>query len=118
MKRDRLDRLFADDEIMPSAGFTASVMNAIHREAAAPPPLAFPWKRALPGVLLAALTLILVVVAAATQATAGSSALPPEWMTALDSLARATLRSGGLWVLGGLLLSFVCVRLSMNYSLR
>jgi hypothetical protein len=118
MKEDQLDRLFADDEIMPSAGFTASVMDAIRRDAATPPPIAFPWKRAFPGVALAALTLILAVIAAATQAAAGSSALSPEWMAALDSFAQATLRSGALWVLGALLLSFVCVRLSMNYSLH
>jgi hypothetical protein len=118
MKRDQLDRLFDDDEITPSAGFTASVMNAVRREAAAPPPIAFPWKRALPGIAAAALALVLVVVVAASQAITGSPTLPTEWLTALDSFTQAAVRAGGLWALGGLLLSFLCVRLSINYGVR
>jgi hypothetical protein len=38
-----------DEDIVQSSGFTASVMDAITREATAPPPIPFPWKRALPG---------------------------------------------------------------------
>jgi len=45
-----IDRLLADnEEIPPSSGFEASVMQAVLQEATAPPPLAFPWRRALPG---------------------------------------------------------------------
>jgi len=55
MKDDDIDRiLFQQDEIVPSSGFAASVMDAVRREASAPPPIPFPWKRALPIVLLAA----------------------------------------------------------------
>jgi hypothetical protein len=42
--------LSRDDSIVSSSGFTASVMDALMREATAPPPIPFPWKRALPGV--------------------------------------------------------------------
>jgi hypothetical protein len=38
-----------EEEIMPSSGFVASVMDAVRQEAAAPQPIAFPWRRALPG---------------------------------------------------------------------
>ena len=52
MKQDELDRALAnlsnEDAILPSSGFAASVMDAVRREALAPPPLPFPWKRALP----------------------------------------------------------------------
>jgi hypothetical protein len=52
MKQDELDRALAnlsnDGAILPSSGFAASVMDAVRREALAPPPLPFPWKRALP----------------------------------------------------------------------
>lgn len=49
-----IDRILAaEDEILPSSGFLASVMERVQQEAAAPPPIPFPWKRALPGMLLA-----------------------------------------------------------------
>jgi hypothetical protein len=51
MRDDELDRILGEEEIVPSAGFVASVMDAVYREAAAPSPLPFPWKQALPGLL-------------------------------------------------------------------
>ena len=45
--------LAAEDELIPSSGFLASVMERVQEEAAAPPPIPFPWKRAVPGILLA-----------------------------------------------------------------
>ena len=53
-----LDRLLGGEEdIQPSSGFHASVMEAVHREATAPPPIPFPWKRAWPAIAAAALAL-------------------------------------------------------------
>ena len=50
MKPDELDRILSKaDEIMPSSGFTANVMDAVQREFSAPPPIPFPWRRAVPG---------------------------------------------------------------------
>jgi hypothetical protein len=46
--------LATEEELVPSSGFLASVMQTIHEEATAPPPIPFPWKRAVPGILLAA----------------------------------------------------------------
>ncbi|HEX4312194.1 MAG TPA: hypothetical protein VHZ25_19335 [Acidobacteriaceae bacterium] len=59
-----LDRaLTADhDSILPSSGFAGSVMNAVSAEAAAPAPLTFPWKRALPGVAVGCVVLGVVLV--------------------------------------------------------
>jgi hypothetical protein len=55
MKQDQLDTILANnDEIIPSSGFLASVMDKVQEEAAAPPPIPFPWKRAIPGFILAA----------------------------------------------------------------
>jgi|ERR1039458_7577185 hypothetical protein len=55
MDRTNIDRILAtEEELVPSSGFLASVMQAIHEEATAPPPIPFPWKRAVPGILLAA----------------------------------------------------------------
>ena len=59
-----MDRILSrEDEILPSSGFAVSVMEAVRREAAAPPPIPFPWKRALPGLVVAGLALAVVLVA-------------------------------------------------------
>ncbi len=53
MNNDDLDRLLLErEEIVPSSGFVASVMEAVQQEAAAPAPIPFPWKWALPGLIV------------------------------------------------------------------
>jgi hypothetical protein len=50
-----IDHILAtEEELIPSSGFLASVMERVEEEAAAPPPIPFPWKRAVPGILLTA----------------------------------------------------------------
>jgi hypothetical protein len=52
---EEIDRILAgEEELIPSSGFLSSVMERIEDEAAAPPPIPFPWKRAVPGMALAA----------------------------------------------------------------
>lgn len=58
MSRDDLDRILSEEEIVPSSGFPAAVMDAVRREASTPPPIPFPWKRALPGLAIAAPALV------------------------------------------------------------
>lgn len=51
---DKLDNILASEtELIPSSGFLASVMERVTEESAAPPPIPFPWKRAIPGMILA-----------------------------------------------------------------
>ena len=51
MDLDSIDQILATEEpLLPSSGFLASVMQSVREEAAAPPPIPFPWKRVLPGV--------------------------------------------------------------------
>ncbi|MGB8478394.1 MAG: hypothetical protein WCE63_06090 [Acidobacteriaceae bacterium] len=50
MNDDDLDRMLMErEEIVPSSGFVACVMEAVQQEAAAPAPIPFPWKWAVPG---------------------------------------------------------------------
>ena len=52
---NEIDRILStEDALVPSSGFLASVMERVREEATAPPPIPFPWKRALPGMLLIA----------------------------------------------------------------
>jgi hypothetical protein len=55
INQTEIDRILAtEEELVPSSGFLASVMEGVLEEAAAPPPIPFPWKRAVPGILLVA----------------------------------------------------------------
>ena len=76
MKPEELDRILSKaDEIVPSSGFAANVMDAVRRESSAPPPIRFPWQRAVPGFGAAA---ALATAAALTGPDAGE---PPAAMT-------------------------------------
>lgn len=44
--------LATEEQLIPSSGFLASVMDRVHDESRMPAPIPFPWKRAIPGILL------------------------------------------------------------------
>jgi len=115
---DEIDRILSrGDEILPSSGFASSVMDAVRREAAAPPPIPFPWKRALPGMVVGGFALIVGLVAGvaavvrlasesvASQVT--TSALP-----VLPSFFHGGIQSAAIWTMAALLLAFVSVKVS------
>ena len=53
-KLDSVDAILASEEaIIPSSGFLAAVMERVQEESRAPAPIPFPWKRAVPGFVLA-----------------------------------------------------------------
>jgi hypothetical protein len=55
MNEDNLDRILkSEEDLVPSSGFVAAVMERVREEAAAPAPIPFPWKRLVPGIVLAA----------------------------------------------------------------
>lgn len=122
MNNDELDRILSkQDEIKPSSGFALSVMEAVREDAAVPPPIPFPWKRALPVLLVAALTLIVVVVtgtAAIVQFSRGDmpSQVASSLWDLLPAYARGSAGAGLAWTAVALLASFVCVKLSMNLA--
>lgn len=52
---DAIGRILAADEaLVPSSGFAPAVMERVHEESRVPAPIPFPWKRAIPGMVLAA----------------------------------------------------------------
>lgn len=52
---DAIERALATkEEIVPSSGFVAAAMDRVREEATMSAPIPFPWKRAIPGILLAA----------------------------------------------------------------
>ena len=99
-------------------------MEAVRKEAAAPPPIPFPWKRALPGLVLCALALTAVCVAVffgpRPQIVHGAPApaIFTRLMSGLGGLLSAA-NSGGLgWIILALLLTFASVTLSLRLTGR
>lgn len=79
-KTKNLDRILgAEEEILPSSGFAASVMERVRHEAAVPEPLPIPWRRALPGIIIVAFALVWCVVKLiqAGLADAGTTIIVP-----------------------------------------
>lgn len=122
MKDDDMDRiLLKHDDILPSSGFTASVMEAVRREASAPPPIPFPWKRALPVLLLGGVALVLVLVAGVVViAQSSKESLAPQVAASLPSmlsfLPQGALGTAVGWTALALLLAFVSVKVSMRLA--
>jgi hypothetical protein len=55
MDPSTIDHILATEgELIPSSGFLAAVMERVQEEARTPAPIPFPWKRAIPGIVLAA----------------------------------------------------------------
>jgi hypothetical protein len=91
MRDDEIDRVLGGEEdILPSSGFHASVMEAVHREATAPPPIPFPWRRAWPAIAAAALALVGSPVLLLKSGAAG--------LPAFDALLPAATSVGAPWI--------------------
>ena len=123
MKHDEIDHILSsEDEILPSSGFAVSVMDAVRREAAAPPPIPFPWMRALPGLVVAGLVLTLVVVAVVVaSAQLGTGAVQHSSTSSfLPSLFALTLQgnmgTAAIWGVLAMLVAFVSVSLSTRLA--
>lgn len=105
---DELDRILsAEQEILPSSGFTASVMEAVRREASAPAPIPFPWRRLLPALLAGAAVLTILLVAAIGQLRAGAPAVqaPSTILPAFSAMLTVAQHFGAQWIVLALLVT-------------
>jgi hypothetical protein len=102
---DDIDRLLSNDEdIEPSPLFVRSVMAAVERAAAEPPPIPFPWRRGLPG--------LGVAVAAAAYVIANPPDLPPA-----DALPAYNVSAApAIWVTLGVLVSAVSTIAAIRFD--
>jgi len=120
MDDTEMDRILSmPDDILPSSGFAASVMEAVRREAAAPPPIPFPWKRALPFVGLAVIALLVTVVVVVTAGTQASRvALGSNFRLGprVELVTASGIGSALMWTGAALLAAFVSVKLSMRLA--
>lgn len=126
MNDDDLDRMLMErEEIVPSSGFVASVMEAVQQEAAAPAPIPFPWKWALPGLILSMAMAIGMIARwlyfgprASQPVQTVATALPME--TFLPALPQVHIAFATLvaleWSALALLVSFAAAWLSMRIA--
>lgn len=121
MKDQEFDRILSGDaELVPSSGFASAVMDAVRQEASAPPPIPFPWKRALPGIAALVVAVVYLFMEAFRQ-SAPTAAVPPPVthpFSALVPAFQAAQMVGAGWILGALLLAWLCVKLSLLFAQR
>ena len=109
MTPEEIDRALANDasRVRASPRFAAAVMAAVRREAKAPPPLPFPWTRAMPGLAALVLTVVVAVFSLTSTPSADTATLaPPVVERAVeitarvgDSLATLDARWASIWVI-------------------
>jgi len=119
MTRDALDRILSSEEqIVPLSGFAGSVMDAVRREAATPPPIPFPWERALPGFALGVVALATLLFAGFMLRSPASPAAAPPAYTLPQLLAAARVAAvkadGAGWAALALLLTLASVFFSLR----
>ena len=115
MREDEFERaLSKEEEILPTSGFTAAVMEAVRREAATPQPIPFPWKRALPGAMVLCLTIGWVLYEGIMQGMQGnvSVGIPKSFPPLFASVLASPKGVAVCWIAVALALSLVSLRLS------
>jgi len=123
MKPDELDRVFSNEsEIVPSSGFARSVMAAVRSEASAPPPIPFPWKRAMPGLLACVVAIVWGVIDVFRYPSRGSGSVVQttmtHWIDGVVPLLDNARMFGAEWVLLGLLLTYAGLKLTWHLAGR
>jgi hypothetical protein len=97
-----LDAMLAsEEEITPSSGFLSAVMERVEEEASAPPPIPFPWMRALPGIAVVVgvfgwmgVELVRVGVPAIGQSLPATVQIPPGMVQPLEQVGCVALGLG------------------------
>ena len=121
MRDHELDRILsAEDDLVPSSGFVGSVMDRVRLEASAPAPIPFPWKRAIPGLLLCILSLLAMCVTAFLRPGPHAIHEAPvastfvRLTTDLGGLLTAANVGGLYWIILALVLTLASVKLSLR----
>ncbi len=119
MERDELERWLSDDEaIVPSSGFAAAAMEAVRREACAPPAIPFPWIRALPGLAATTLALawVLMTGLSAIREAAAHAAQVPALPGLFATLLDVGMSAATVWAVVAALLAVLPVMWSIRLT--
>lgn len=121
MSHDDLDRILSEEQIIPSSGFAAAVMDAVRREASVLPPIPFPWRRALPGLAIAVPLLVWALGSLTRLVTQAATARVPARVPALASILQtpilqAVINAKTGWVTLALAVTLASVMFSMRLA--
>lgn len=106
-KRENLDQILgAEGELAPSSGFVSAVMERVREEAAAPKPIPFPWKRVVPGAVLAVGGVAWMGVETVRQGVRALPSSPVVLWTHVPQQVAAALQSAG-WIVAALSVSLL-----------
>ena len=113
MKDEQIDGIMsAEEALAPSAGFAAAVMEAVLRESSAPPPIPFPWRRAVGLLFVAGLALAFALAGLVALVTAGPSVSPVDpWSAAVAERIMPFFNTTTAWLLAVVVLTFASATL-------
>ena len=119
MRDDDLDRILSEwEDIVPSSGFATSVMGAVRRDATIPPPIPFPWKYAAPGLGVAGLALVWVLVGL-VQFLARKAVVmqvPSLQSSTLVQIMQTMINARNGWIALVLFVTMVSLKISLHLS--
>jgi hypothetical protein len=116
MRDNEIDRILSqENQIAPSSGFVHSVMGSVRREAAAPPPIPFPWTRALPGIAAYGTALVWLIVQIFRTPVRDAG---PQFASLLMTLPASFLRILQVSAVDWLLVAILLTLISVGFSLR
>ena len=109
---DELDRiLLQEPTVSPSREFTRDVMMAVHREAAAPPPIEFPWHRFLAGVCTNVALLVVIFMLLDSAYESGSGPIDTaDLLSALGSPVGYGLTAATGAIFGSIMVLWLALR--------
>lgn len=121
MKDEEIDRaLSGESDILPSSGFTRSVMDAVKHEAEIPRPIPFPWKRVVPALVVGTGGFAILGWAAWSAPASGDAAgaTSANLATLLERATHAAASVELPWLLGVAALTLVCALLGPRLAGR
>ncbi len=113
---DDLDRILSGEpEMVTPVNFAATVMNAVRIEAEIPPPIPFPWLRAMPAVcggIAAAVTVIVILGIMLLTLDAPKQAVPIGLQSVVTEVIQGWNSIGANWIALALVVSVASLTLS------
>lgn len=105
------------EDLAPSSGFLLAVMDSVQAEANEPPPIAFPWRRVIPGAvaILCGLVVLVVVWVRMNARLASHSGVP---LTVIFRPNFTPVEAGIAWVLFAACLSVAAIATSFRITGR